>query len=131
MTSRSLNERIAVWLTKNLGSMAFTWLSLVIFLGWMGWNVWAPRSWHFDQPPWFPVLLFILNIGQWLFIGITLVGQNVLNRQNEERNQRQFEIIQKLDAILAQLMTKVEDIDTEVEQLEHATEEGSPHESVI
>ena len=113
-----LNERIAVWLTRNLGSMLFTWLSLIVFLAWMGWNVWGPPTLRFDSPPWFPVLLFVLNVGQWLFIGITLVGQNVLNRQNEERNANQYAIIQKLDALLAKMEAQMVDIDREVEALE-------------
>ena len=121
---KTWNEQIAVWLTQNLGSMAFTWISVVLFLGWMGWNSWGPPALRFDSPPWFPVLLFILNVGQWLFIGITLVGQNVLNRQNEERNTHQYEIIQKLDTLLAKMATQVQDIDQEVEALE--AKEGIP-----
>lgn len=55
---------------------------------------------------------------QWLFIGITLVGQNMLNHQNEERNANQYAIIQKLDALLAQMKTHVLDLGREVEALE-------------
>lgn len=119
---KAANERIAVWLTRNLGTMSFTWGSVAAFLGWMGWNILAPQGWRFDAPPWFPVLLFILNVGQWLFIGITLVGQNVLSRQNEARAAREYEIVQKLDRLLEHVHADVDRLQTEVVALENAEE---------
>lgn len=120
-----INERLAVWLTKHLGSMAFTWGSVLAFALWMGWNTLGPRGWRFDTPPWFPVLLFILNVGQWLFIGITLVGQNVLSRQNETRAAHEFEIVQKLDLLLEHVHADVDRLQTEMAALE-APGKGRP-----
>lgn len=94
------NEHFAVWLTRHLGSMGFTWASLGVFLGWMVWNSLAPMPWRFDTPPWFPVLLYFLNVGQWLFIGITLVAQNVLNRRSEHQAQQQFVMIQQINDLI-------------------------------
>lgn len=70
----------------------------------MAWNVVAPRALRFDHPPWFPVLLFLLNVGQWLFIGVVAVGQNVLNAANEVRSQQQYEMVRRLDALETQQM---------------------------
>ncbi len=114
----NLNERVAVWLTRHLGSMTFTWGSLAAFGGWMAWNVLGPRAWRFDTPPWFPVLLFLLNVGQWLFIGITLVGQNVLSRQNEARAAQEFAIVQKLDRLLEHVHADVDRMEGEVAALD-------------
>lgn len=104
MKKGSFNARVAVWMTQHIGSMGFFWGSIAAFVAWMAWNVVAPRALRFDHPPWFPVLLFLLNVGQWLFIGVVAVGQNVLNAANEGRSQQQYEMVRRLDALETQQM---------------------------
>ncbi len=109
-----INEALGTRITLIVTSMWFLYAFVVFVTLWM-WQ--APRL-HWDTSPNYPVMLYWVNLFQALMLPILAIGQSVLNRKTEERNAHQYEIIQKLDQVLAKMETEVHDIDQEVEALE-------------
>ncbi len=85
-------DRLAVWITARVGTMAFF---LTIFLWtvlWLGWNLLAPQKLQFDPPMAFVFWLFISNVIQLLLMPLIMVGQNVLGRHAETRADHDLEV---------------------------------------
>ena len=100
-------ERLAVWITENIGTMGFF---LIIFLWtciWLGWNIFAPAQFQFDPYPAFVLWLFISNMVQILLMPLIMIGQNLQGRHSEARAEADFEINTKaereIEAILMHL----------------------------
>ncbi|MCX7598570.1 MAG: DUF1003 domain-containing protein [Armatimonadetes bacterium] len=87
-------ERLALWITRHVGSMGFFVVILAWTALWMGWNVLAQRfHWGhvFDQPWQFLVWLFISNVLQIHLMPLIMVGQNLLGRHAEMRAAQEYE----------------------------------------
>jgi uncharacterized membrane protein len=84
MTRKSINERIAAAITVTVCSMPFLY-GFVSFVAL--WMVLAPRL-GFDNPPWYPVLLYYVNLFQGIMLPVLAVGQSVLSRRSEEQQER-------------------------------------------
>jgi uncharacterized membrane protein len=85
-------DRLALWITIRVGSMAFF---LTIFgwtVGWLGWNVLAPAAWQFDPPMAFVFWLFISNVIQILLMPLIMVGQNLQSSHGEVRAENDLEV---------------------------------------
>jgi uncharacterized membrane protein len=100
-------DRLALWITIQVGSMGFF---LVIFgwtVCWLGWNVLAPPSWQFDPPMAFVFWLFISNVIQILLMPLIMVGQNLQSRHGEVRAEHDLEVNvraeQEIEVILRHL----------------------------
>jgi uncharacterized membrane protein len=100
-------DRLALWITIQVGSMGFF---LVIFgwtVCWLGWNVLAPSSWQFDPPMAFVFWLFISNVIQILLMPLIMVGQNLQSRHGEVRAEHDLEVNvraeQEIEVILRHL----------------------------
>jgi uncharacterized membrane protein len=85
-------DRVAMMITKSVGSMRFFILILAWTSLWLGWNLLAPPRLRFDPPMGFIFWLFISNVIQLLLMPLIMVGQNVLARHAEARSQHDFEI---------------------------------------
>jgi uncharacterized membrane protein len=85
-------ERLAVWITENVGTMGFF---LIIFFWtafWLGWNTLGPNGFRFDPYPAFVLWLFISNMIQILLMPLIMVGQNLQGRHSEIRAEADFEV---------------------------------------
>ena len=85
-------DRLALLVTKKVGSMGFF---LVIFLwtaGWLSWNMLAPRDFRFDPYPAFVLWLFISNMIQLLLLPLIMVGQNLQERNADRRAEADFAV---------------------------------------
>ena len=110
---RRLNEAIGARITVIVTSMWFLYAFVVFVSLWM-WQ--APRL-HWDTAPNYPVMLYWVNLFQALMLPVLAIGQAVLNRKTEQRNDRQYAIIKQLDRVTALLETQVQEIDAEVDAL--------------
>src|ERR1044072_8605024 len=56
-------ERLALWITKHVGTMGFFLILFTWAVIWLSWNILAPAEYRFD-PPAFVLWIFISNIIQ-------------------------------------------------------------------
>ncbi|MBI4059751.1 DUF1003 domain-containing protein [Candidatus Giovannonibacteria bacterium] len=100
-------DRLAVWVTKHVGTMGFFLVIAAWTVGWLGWNVFAPLDLRFDPYPAFVFWLFISNLIQILLLPLIMVGQNLQSHRFEARAEADFEVNLKaereLEAILGHL----------------------------
>ena len=77
----SLNDRIALFITEKLGTMAMVYGVIVFILFWMfiGYETYE------DRFP-FPLLLLIINIMTLILLPLIMVGQNLVNRKEKIRS---------------------------------------------
>lgn len=100
-------DRVAVWVTEQVGSMGFFIIILLWTAGWFLWNTLAPIELRFDPFPAFVLWLFISNLIQLTLLPLIMVGQNLQGRHAELRAQADYEINkqaeQEVKAIIAHL----------------------------
>jgi uncharacterized membrane protein len=103
----SRSDRLAVWMTERVGTMAFGLLLLAWTVVWLGWNTLAPNELRFDPYPAFVLWLFLSNMIQICLMPLIMVGQNLQGRHAEARAQADFEVNTKaereIEAILLHL----------------------------
>ena len=85
-------DRLALWITVRVGSMAFFSVIFGWTVCWLGWNVLAPPAWQFDPPMAFVFWLFISNVIQILLMPLIMVGQNLQSRHGEVRAEHDLEV---------------------------------------
>ncbi|MDP3794886.1 MAG: DUF1003 domain-containing protein [bacterium] len=81
--SLSALERLALGVTRRVGSMGFFVLIVIWTAGWLSWNLAAPKPFRFDPFPAFVLWLFISNVIQLFLLPLILVGQNLQSRHFE------------------------------------------------
>lgn len=125
-------ERLAVRVTRAVGTMTFFLLIAGWSLGWLVWNLVAPPDLRFDPAPAFVLWLFVSNLIQIHLMPLIMVGQGLQGRHAELRAQADFEVDQKVGsdvlAILARLDRQNEillDIVRRIEQIGDARR-GAP-----
>jgi uncharacterized membrane protein len=95
--SFSAVDRLAVWVTDNVGSMGFFFIIAVWTVAWLAWNTLAPAELRFDPAPAFVLWLFISNLIQIHLMPLIMVGQNLQDRYSELRAEADFEVNQKAE----------------------------------
>lgn len=100
-------ERLALWMTDNIGTMGFFIIIFIWTIVWLSWNFFAPLAWRFDPYPAFVLWLFISNMFQLLLLPLLMVGQNLQSKHSEARAEADFEVNtraeQEIEAILQHL----------------------------
>lgn len=100
-------ERIALWITRHVGTMGFFLIIFVWTLFWLSWNSLAPHDLRFDPMPAFVLWLFISNMIQIFLMPLIMIGQNLESRHEEVRAEADFEVNVKaereIEAILMHL----------------------------
>lgn len=100
-------ERFAAWITARVGTMGFFFIIFIWTIGWLFWNVFAPRSFQFDPYPAFVFWLFISNMIQIFLMPLIMIGQNLQGRHAEARAESDYEVNVKsadeIETILAHL----------------------------
>lgn len=88
-------NKLALWITENVGSMGFFGMIFFWTIGWLSWNTLAPVSVRFDPYPAFVLWLFISNMIQIFLMPLIMVGQNLQSRHSEIRAEEDFAINKK------------------------------------
>ncbi len=101
-------DKVAMTITKSVGSMRFFIIILAWTSLWLGWNLLAPPQLRFDPPMGFIFWLFISNVIQLLLMPLIMVGQNVLARHAEGRSQHDFEINLQAEAEIQMVLRHLE-----------------------
>jgi uncharacterized membrane protein len=120
----NLNDKIAVVLTRAVGSMTALYVVLVFTGVWMALGAWGPLHRH-DPPP-FAFLLFLDNVVQLILCLVILVGQRLLSADAEQRADRTFQHAKDI-------FGQVRDLQTHLDRHDQALSRGvsllksSPH----
>lgn len=101
-------DKLALYVTENIGTMGFFFIILVFNLGWIGWNTFAPKQYVFDQAFSFLILLFINNILQILFMPLIMVGQNVQGHHSELRAENDYQVNLKSEKEIETMLLHLE-----------------------
>lgn len=128
-------DKLAVWITARVGTMAFFLTIFVWTVLWLGWNLLAPQKLQFDPPMAFVFWLFISNMIQLLLMPLIMVGQNTLGRHAEARADHDLEVNvkaeQEIEVILQHLeyqntilIAMVERLGIELDDASGKTEPG-------
>ena len=89
---RTRLDRLALWITKHVGSMGFFLIIFAWTVFWLSWNLLAPDRLQFDPPMGFVFWLFLSNLIQILLMPLIMVGQNIIGRHAEARAEHDLEI---------------------------------------
>lgn len=106
--SMSQLEKLAVWITEHVGTMAFFLLILGWTVIWLGWNFLAPPRLQFDPPMGFVFWLFISNMIQILLMPLLMIGQNIQGRQSEARAEHDLDVNIKAEAEIETILNHLE-----------------------
>lgn len=85
-------DRLALFITRKVGTIGFFLIIFSWSLAWLGWNLLAPEHLKFDKPMGFVFWLFISNLIQILLMPLIMVGQNIQGRHQETRAESDLEI---------------------------------------
>lgn len=100
-------NRLAVFITENVGTMGFFLVIFAWTVIWLGWNLLAPKAWQFDPPMAFVFYLFISNVIQIMLMPLIMVGQNIQGGHAEARAEHDLEVNikaeQEIEVILQHL----------------------------
>ena len=101
-------DRLAVWITENVGTMGFFILVCAWTILWLGWNFLAPARLQFDPPMGFVFWLFISNLLQLLLMPLIMVGQNIQGQHAEARAEHDLEINVKAEQEIEVILNHLE-----------------------
>lgn len=101
-------DRLAVWITENVGTMGFFLLIAVWTVLWLGWNLLAPPKYQFDPPMGFVLWLFISNLIQILLMPLIMVGQNVQGMHSEVRAEHDLDVNVKAEREIEVILRHLE-----------------------
>jgi uncharacterized membrane protein len=85
-------DRVALWITRHVGTMGFFIVIFIWTVLWLGWNLLAPKELQFDPPSAFVFWLFISNLIQIMLMPLIMVGQNIQGREADERAEHDLEV---------------------------------------
>lgn len=101
-------ERLALTITKRVGTMGFFLLIFVWTVCWLGWNFLAPKALQFDPPTAFVLWLFISNMIQILLMPLIMVGQNLQGDHAELRAESDYEVNVKAEREIEAMLQHLE-----------------------
>ncbi len=110
-------DKLAVWITKHVGSMGFFMIILGWTVIWMGWNILAPKNIRFDPYPGFVLWLFISNMIQIFLMPLIMIGQNLDARHSELRAESDFEINKKAEKEIETILMHLENQNELISQI--------------
>lgn len=111
-------DKIAVFITDITGSMGFFFVLLIVTVGWVSWNLFAPDHLTFDPFPAFVVLLLITNLIQLHLMPLIMVSQNLQGRHAELRAEQDYRTNKKAELEVETILMHLESISKRLEKLE-------------
>jgi len=110
-------NRLALWITKRVGSMGFFVVIFSWTVIWLFWNMFAPKEMRFDPFPGFVLWLFISNMIQLFLMPLIMIGQNLQGSVAEQRAKNDYKVnlraekeIQEVRAQLAEILARLEEM---------------------
>jgi uncharacterized membrane protein len=101
-------DKIAIWITNNVGSMGFFLIIFVWTAVWFGWNSLMPKDVRFDPYPAFVLWLFISNVVQIFLMPLIMIGQNLQSDHAEVRAEADFEVNTKAEVEIETILMHLE-----------------------
>lgn len=101
-------ERLALWITENVGSMKFFLIIFIWTLLWLGWNMLAPKALRFDPFPAFVLWLFLSNLVQLFLMPLIMVGQNLQSANADARAEADYEINKQAELEIETILMHLE-----------------------
>jgi len=101
-------DRLAIWITANVGTMGFFMIIFVWTVIWLGWNVFAPKALQFDPYPAFVLWLFISNMIQIFLMPLIMIGQNLQGKHSEIRAESDYEVNKKAEREIETILMHLE-----------------------
>jgi uncharacterized membrane protein len=101
-------DRLALWITKKVGSMGFFMLVFTWTAIWLSWNTLAPAHLRFDPFPAFVLWLFISNMLQIFLMPLIMVGQNLQSKHSEIRAEEDYLINKKAELEIETILVHLE-----------------------
>ncbi len=94
-------DKIAVFITKSMGTMYAVYIICLIVSSWMIWQLISEKP--IDPFP-FAFMLFLTNIFQLVLMPLVMVGQNIQNKHAEMRAEEEYKttktILEDLETLL-------------------------------
>ena len=103
-------NRLALWITEHVGTMQFFLVIFAWTVGWLFWNMFAPKSLRFDPYPGFVLWLFISNMIQLFLMPLLLIGQNLQGRGAEQRAKNDYKVNQKAEREIEEIQEQLAEI---------------------
>jgi uncharacterized membrane protein len=101
-------DRLALWITKHVGTMGFFFVIFIWTACWLGWNSVAPKGVRFDPFPAFVLWLFISNMIQIFLMPLIMIGQNLQSDHAEVRAEADFEVNTKAELEIETILMHLE-----------------------
>jgi len=101
-------EKLAMSITKRIGTMGFFFIIMVWTILWLGWNFLAPQNLRFDPPMGFVLWLFISNMIQIFLMPLIMIAQNVDAHHSELRAENDFDVNVKAEREVEALLEHLE-----------------------
>lgn len=101
-------DRLALFITKHVGTMGFFLIIFAWTAFWLGWNLLAPKGAQFDPPMAFVLWLFISNMIQILLMPLIMVGQNLQGQHSELRAEHDLEVNIRAEREIEVVLTHLE-----------------------
>ncbi len=101
-------DRLALYITKRVGTIGFFLIILTWTIFWLGWNLLAPKDLQFDPPMGFVLWLFISNLIQILLMPLIMVGQNLQGQHAEARAEHDLEVNVKAEKEIEVILEHLE-----------------------
>lgn len=101
-------NKIALIITRRVGSMGFFFIIFIWTVTWLSWNTLAPASLRFDPYPAFVLWLFISNMIQIFLMPLIMVGQNLESKHAEARAEEDFAINKKAESEIETILMHLE-----------------------
>jgi uncharacterized membrane protein len=110
-------DKLAVLITKKVGSMGFFMIVFTWSAVWLTWNTLAPLHLRFDPFPAFVLWLIISNMLQIFLMPLIMVGQNLQSRHSEIRAEEDYLINKKAELEIETILTHLENQDKLILQI--------------
>lgn len=103
-------NRLALWITKHVGSMGFFLAIFAWTVSWLLWNMLAPKGLRFDPYPGFVLWLFISNMIQLFLMPLIMIGQNLQGRGAEARAKNDYKVNLKAEKEIKEMRAQLGEI---------------------
>jgi len=120
-------DRLALFITQEVGSMGFFFIVLTWTGAWLLWNTFAPQELRFDPFPAFVLWLFISNVIQLMLLPLLMVGQNLQGRHDEARAQADFEVNTRAEREIETILAHLENQQKLLEDINNRLEKKQSH----
>ena len=101
-------DKLALWITNNVGTMGFFFIIFIWTIIWLGWNSMGPKEARFDPFPAFVLWLFMSNVLQIFLMPLIMIGQNLQSQHAETRAEADFEVNTRAEREIETILMHIE-----------------------